>query len=236
MALRGAKKRTKDVDIVLADDAAFRLTERALKRAGFSPPKGRGIEYERLQARAILEDTEGFSFDLFVENVAGKFRLTASVLRRASQWSKTGQVVVLLASDEDIFLSKAATGRRGDLDDMAELYRGGLNERVLIEECQRQDEGSEMLWESFLAVRLDELEEHADLTVPWKERVRRIAERKLAEHRIITLLSEGSHTTTELADKLFVDARFIRHIVSKLETEGRIRVDRSQRPYRCTIV
>lgn len=179
MALKGMKERTKDVDVLLPSEGALGAVERALRAAGFHPPRFQGPEYQRLGARSILVDAEGFSFDLFVQLVAGKFRLTPSVRSRAQPWQRIGRVRVLLASDEDLFLSKAITDRRGDLDDMASLYRRGLDEEVIIRECETQDEHGRMLWEAYLAVRLEELERHADLTVPWRERVRRIAERKL---------------------------------------------------------
>jgi len=82
---------------------------------------------------------------------------------------------VLLLSDEDIFLSKSVTERDLDLEDMFILYRKGLDRTTILAEQEVQTSLSGTLWSTFLNLKLKEMEERFDITVPWRVQVERMA-------------------------------------------------------------
>jgi hypothetical protein len=75
--------------------------------------------------------------------------------------------LVWLASREDIFLLKSVTERDKDLDDMLVLYLRGLDGRTIIRECGLQSgehvENEKLIYEAFLAVKLEGLEAHGKI-------------------------------------------------------------------------
>ena len=64
---------------------------------------------------------------------------------------------------------------------MFALYSRGLNGDIIFEEMEFQDSKNEQIWEAFMAVKLEELEKRFDITVPFKRKVRKLAERKIEE-------------------------------------------------------
>ncbi len=126
-------------------------------------------------------DAEGFQVDLFLEIIARKFKLHRDVLERATLLGDLGLLEVYLLSDEDLFLSKSVTERDLDLADMHVLYLKGLDPEIIMAEASIQDTHSEIIWEAFLNQKLIELEEYAQVTVPWRGRVEEVAIEKMED-------------------------------------------------------
>jgi hypothetical protein len=141
---------------------------------GFVPLLSPGDVYRKMGAR-IHMDGEGRWLDIFNERICNMFLVHDGVLGRASEHRSMGRLRVLLMSAEDIFLSKSVTERDGDLEDMFVLYGSGLSEKRIIDEVAFQAARTDKIWESFLAVRLGELEERHRIIVPFKARFEEIA-------------------------------------------------------------
>ena len=180
MALRGQKRATKDVDLVIVDNVQRRAFIDAIRKLGFEPLLSPGETYRKMGAR-ILMDREGRWLDIFDERICNMFLVHEGVLARATEHLFGRRLRVLLMSPEDIFLSKSVTERDGDLQDMRVLYDSGLDENRIFDEVAFQAARTDKIWESFLAVRLGEFEEKFDMTVPFKARFEELAVRKMEE-------------------------------------------------------
>ena len=93
------------------------------------------------------------------------------ILDRATPAGVFGKLTISLMSDEDLFLSKSVTERDRDIEDMHHLYLKGLGIDTIFHEMKHQDANTKFNWEAFMAVKLGELEERYQMTVPWKGEV-----------------------------------------------------------------
>ena len=169
MSLRGQKTATKDIDLVFVDNGHRKRFIDAITKIGFRSLISPGEEYRKMGAR-IYVDREERWLDIFNERICNMFLVHEGVLGRASEYLALKRLRVLLMSPEDIFLSKSVTERDGDLEDMYTLFTRGLDERRIIDEVAFQASRSNKIWESFLALRLGELEEKYNVTVTFKAR------------------------------------------------------------------
>lgn len=170
MSLRGDKIATKDVDLVVRSDREFRYFLSCAMNTGFERQTNVTQEYQQLNT-TVLENHEGFHIDLFAINVCNRLVVHDGIMERAQHYRAFGLLDIYLMKDEDLFLSKSVTERARDLDDMYELYKKGLDEAIIMEEMKVQDGLSDTIWEAFLTMKLDEMEERFTITVPWKKDV-----------------------------------------------------------------
>ncbi|MBU0623675.1 MAG: hypothetical protein KJ672_02400 [Candidatus Thermoplasmatota archaeon] len=177
MILFNAKVATKDVDLVLMSDKDAEAVMAALSGGGFTKTKPEDETYRRLGATIMMEDRRGTRFDIFVETVCRKLRITDRMVSRSTRHAAYGRLVINLVSPEDIFLFKSVTERAGDLDDMALLAERGLDWDVILSECVHQSR--DLILEAFLAIRLQELEEAKGIVSPIKATLEILAEKKL---------------------------------------------------------
>ena len=69
---------------------------------------------------------------------------------------------------------------REEIEDMYRLFIRGLDESIIISEAKYQTVLSEnTLWCTLLKIKLDELEERFDITIPWKQIVEENAIREM---------------------------------------------------------
>jgi predicted nucleotidyltransferase len=174
MSLKGIKDVTKDVDIVIVDDTEFREFLSCTYKLGFKDRTSVSPGYGDLEA-VVLENDEEFHIDLFRTSICRKFRIHEEIMERAEHFGSFGNLTISLMSNEDLFISKSTTERDRDLEDMYTMYLIGLDERIIIKEMAIQDSITKFLWEAFMGVKLDELEEAYEITVPWKEGVKELA-------------------------------------------------------------
>lgn len=231
MSLRGEKEVTKDVDLVFASEGEAAVFCEALQKESFSSEVGTERAHVDVKAFAIMRDPTLFWMDIFVGTVAGWFHLSESVRSRAEPWGSFGKFALLLCSREDIFLSKCVTERDRDLEDMATLYRRGLDPGVILDECYAQTAMSSRVWHLHLDMKLGEMEKAYDLSVPWRPRLYEAGCRILLETRILELLAEGPATVRLIVEAYGAEERTTREVLGKLEEEGKVEVDRSRRPY-----
>ena len=235
MSFRGDKESTKDVDWVLERPGDLEVLISTLKGLGYREVKALPEEYERIGASAILRDDDGFQCDLYLRQVCNAMVLSRAMKDRAEPFRIFGGLEVYLASREDIFLFKGITEREKDLEDMLSLLRRGLDHDAIIEECVAQSSNSPRIWESFVALKLEELEKRFKVTIPWKRRLRRLAEDAMAEWLLLDLISKGNHTVKDLAKAANAVEPWIRRELNLLEQRGLIRADKGKRPYRYEI-
>jgi hypothetical protein len=181
MAVRDLKEGTKDIDIVVESAEDLRRLTKALADSGYSKPNHLlEIAYQRMEARAILENIEGFRWDLFERVVAGKFRLSPGMKSRArdSEISNQKQAVRFL-SLEDVFLMKSVTEREGDLEDMAKIAQGGIDWDTIVRECDWQSKRTGRIWENSVCQSLEDLRIKHRVTSPVEKKICGSAEKKI---------------------------------------------------------
>jgi hypothetical protein len=153
----------------------------ALSGSGFTKTKPEDETYRRLGATTMLQDSRGTRFDIFVETVCRKLRITDAMISRSTSHAVYGRLRINLVSPEDIFLFKSVTERAGDLDDMTLLAERGLDWDVILSECVQQSR--DVILEAFLAIRLQELEEAKNIVSPIKSTLETLAEKKLRKKK-----------------------------------------------------
>ena len=180
MSLKGDKPSTKDVDLVVRNEEDFKDFLSCSKSAGFVEKSEVSHEYQKLNT-TVLVNPSGFHIDLFVRNVCNRLVIHDGIMKRAQRFRAFGHLEILLMADEDLFLSKSVTERSRDLDDMYELYKKGLDEAIIMKEMRIQDGLSDTVWEAFLTMKLDELENRFTINVPWK---------RIVEERAVRILED----------------------------------------------
>jgi hypothetical protein len=181
MILYNAKVATKDIDLVMMSDEDAEAIRAALSGAGFTVARPEDDNYRRLGTMTMMQDDRGTRFDMFVETVCRKLRITEGMVSRSTRHGVYGRFTVNLVAPEDIFLFKSVTERAGDLDDMALLAERGLDWEVILSECVHQSR--DVILEAFLATRLQELEEAKGIVSPIKATLETLAVKKLRKKK-----------------------------------------------------
>jgi len=181
MALINLKEATKDIDVVVETEAEVKSLLLALEQLGYKDPHDFvTINYQRMHARAIRQNADGFRWDIFEKVIAGKLSLSNDMIARASQYAKsTGTLQLSLLSKEDIFLLKSITEREGDLEDMRVIAESTVDWKVVARECRWQSDNSDTIWESAVCDRLQALRTKYGITTPIEKEICRSASRKI---------------------------------------------------------
>ena len=164
MMHHGLKVVTKDVDVVFKDKADEQRVETALRSCGFQEVGDASPEYKALEATTIMERSDGMRFDIFVERVCRKLRLTEGMRRRAEQLDLDGRLSLMATAPEDVFLFKSVTDRDDDLADMALLAGLGLDWEAMAIELRTDLQNYRYL--PHYAKKLEAIEEVHGIVVP----------------------------------------------------------------------
>lgn len=240
MAFYGLKDATKDIDIILTNAEQLSHLLTALSSLGYKKPEQAFItsSYCKMQTNAIMENKEGFRWDLFIKRVCNALMLTEEIKQRTKQLYKGSNLTVLITSKEDIFLFKGITEREADLDDMRILAESGLDWKLISKECQTQSAMAGVPWEMALSQNLQDLNHRYHIDSPIAKEIRRVAEEKLEILSRETLLKEiasGNNTVKGIAEKINQPPSFIRAELKRLEKEKLIRADENHRPLKFCI-
>jgi hypothetical protein len=240
MAFYGLKDATRDIDIILTNEEQLNSLLAALNALGYKKPTQTLVTkaYSNMQTNAILENTEGFRWDLFVNKVCNALTISEGMKQRAKPLYKGSNLTVLIASKEDVFLFKGITEREADLDDVRILAESGLDWKLISQECQTQSAAAGVPWEMALYQNLQDLNERYHIESPIAKELRMVAEEKLEKLHRETLLKEiasGNNTVKGIAEKTRQPQRFIRTELKQLEKEKAVLVDKSLKPHKFSV-
>jgi hypothetical protein len=217
MALRGLKEATKDVDVMVAGgEDAERLIE-VLEDLGYERVQEPGGEYVEMGASFILENQEGFRWDVFVARLMRKFMLSEGIRKRATSFGGYEKLKILVASNSDIFLFKSITEREGDLEDMGSLVRAGVDSEVLLREIEAQRKllGTE-IWITRLNEKLEELDERYGIALPIRKQIGEMAGEVYDKLEVFLLLKEREMTLEELEERVEMGDEKLERVVGDL--------------------
>lgn len=172
MALADIKEATKDVDIVIKDGEDAKHFVKVLEDLGYQRMLVPGKEYVEMGASFILENTEGFRWDVFVAQVMGGFIFSKDMEDRAEGIEGYNKLKIGIASKSDVFLFKSITDREGDLEDMSSLVRSGIDSEALLQEIETQRKLLDTeIWITHINEKLIKLDEKYGVTLPIEERI-----------------------------------------------------------------
>jgi hypothetical protein len=234
MAFYGLKVATKDIDIILTNQESLNSLQAALDSMGYKAPNPVVITrpYKEMQTSAILENKEGFRWDLFLNKVCGKLTLSAEMQKRAASLYQGNKLKVLITSKEDLFLFKAITTRDADLDDTRILAQSGLKWETIAQECKSQSQQTGVCWEDALAQNLQELKTKYGIEAPIEKALRKTAEEKTIEAVLLGQIEKGNDTASGIAKATGLSQNFVRAELKKLVGKELVRVDRSRKPHK----
>lgn len=138
MAFYGLKEATKDIDIILTNTDSLKDLKITLEAIGYKEHEPALLtgSCDNMQTNAILENPDGFRWDLLVNKVCGALTLSATMKQRANEFYRGDRLIVSIVSKEDVFLFKGITERDADLEDMRTLAESGLDWNIIDQECQ----------------------------------------------------------------------------------------------------
>ncbi len=237
MAFFGLKVATKDIDIILTNREDLNGLQAALGSMGYNEPNPVVITrpYNEMQTSAILENKDGFRWDLFLTKVCGKLTLSVEMQKRANSLYQGNKLKVLIASKEDLYLFKAITTRDADLDDTRILAQSGLNWQTITQECKSQSQQTGVCWEGALTQNLQDLKAKYDIEAPIEKALRKTAEEKIIEVSLLGQIEKGNNTVRGIAKAIGEHPNFVRVEFYKLENRGIIKVDKSSKPHKFSI-
>ena len=240
MAFYGLKDATKDIDIILTNAEQLDSLLTALSALGYKKPDQALItkSYCKMQTNAIMENTDGFRWDLFINKVCNALMLSEEIKLRAKPLYKGSHLTVLITSKEDIFLFKGITEREADLDDMRILAESGLDWKLISKECQMQSAAAGVPWEIALSQNLQDLNQRYHIDSPIAKEIRKVAEEnleKLGKETLLKEIASGNNTVKGIAEKIRQPQSFVRAELKRLEKEKLILVDKNHKPHKSRI-
>jgi len=233
----GLKEATKDIDVVLQNPDELNALINALKKLEYRNPIPIEITrpYRMMGANEILENRDGFRWDIFDRQVCNALTFSSEMKSRGTVFYTKRTLKVILASKEDIFLFKGITEREADLEDMRLLAESGLNWKTIEQECHNQSVSSGRLWENALYERLIDLKTKHKIESPIEKSLKATLEEKLIEITLTEAIKKGNNTVKTISQASNQPEHFIRESLKKMEKKGRIRVDKSSRPHKFTL-
>ena len=234
MAFYGLKVATKDIDIILTNREDLNSLQTALGAIGYKEPNPIVITrpYNEMQTSAILENKDGFRWDLFLIKVCGKLTLSAEMQIRANPLYQGNKLKILIASKEDLFLFKAITTRDMDLDDTRILAQSGINWETIAQECKSQSQETGVCWEDALSQNLQDLKAKYGIVAPIEKALRKTAERKIIEATLLGQIEKRNNTVSGIAKAIGESPNFVRVELNKLAGRGIVKVDKSSKPHK----
>ena len=204
MSFQNLKDATKDIDVVVRSGNDLNLLKGALKRMVYSVPAIRG-PYKEMQASLIMENKDGFRWDIFVNVICGGLKLSETMVNRAATLFSMDRVSIHMISLEDIFIFKSVTSRERDREDMYLLFLQGLDFNVIRDEMLWQNEHNmNAAWLAFFFNGLEELVERYSVVIPFFEEFEKMAYSDMLSQMILDRLKNESATLEELVHELGV--------------------------------
>lgn len=236
MALANLKEATKDIDVVVETSDQAKSLVSGLRSLGYKDPRqSLTIKHRRMFARDILENPDGFRWDIFEKVVANKLYLSKGMIERSQSHLSSNTLSVRLLSKEDIFLLKSVTDRERDLEDMKTVAESGLNWSIIDSECRWQTAHSNRTWEDELCSRLQELKANYGIRSPIQERICKAADQKVLEEGIKLQLRKGTNAVKDIAREIGEPRSMVRKALARLVEKGVVSANRSKKPHEFTM-
>jgi len=220
LLLRGLKKATKDLDVVVEGEGDFSKLHGALLASGFRPLGERELTpSDRKLNPSGIYVAEGLPrFDLFTKVICNALLLTDEMKSRAETMA-FGKLVLHLLSLEDVFLLKSITEREGDLEDMATIIRrgGDLRWGEILETYLAEEE---VIKKHFCFTMLDNIEllqRREGIDVPLQGLLRHCI-----DIGILQALAYGRTGIKDIRELINFPEHTIRNRIKKLTEEGKI--------------
>ena len=220
MSFYDLKTATKDIDVVVTSEKAATTLITALQKSGYKKIEQVTSVYRRMKTRAIIENNDGFRWDVFVNTVCGGLSLSDGMIARTQPFKKLNNITISLVSPEDIFIFKAVTSRPRDREDMFVLFTHGLDMTSIKQEIKQQAKLDESTaWLSFFFVGLDELVEEYHVIIPRYNEFLQMAENEMTERLILIFLQKKPQTIHELTMLIQCEEKDIIESLSVLQTK-----------------
>ncbi len=223
MSFYDLKTATKDIDVILHTEREASTLIKALYKSGYKKIEIKDPIYLKMKTRAIIENQDGFRWDIFVNKVCDGLTFSEDMASRTQPFKKLENLEINIVSPEDIFIFKSVTSRPRDREDMYTLFSHGLNIDIIKKENIKQAKIDEnKAWISFFFVGLDELVAEYKVVFPQYDKFREMAEYEMTERLILNFLERKSRTLDELVSLLKCEEKIIVKVLDKLQKKGLI--------------
>lgn len=236
MRLKNLKAVTKDCDVIVEKSSDFEILCKALiEHLGYE--KIIETEYSqedlRLYPDEILIHPNRSRIDLFTKRVMKDLSLS-DVMIETADYTTYGKLKVGILRNEYVFLLKAVASREGDIQDMAKLSQGSLNQ-------PREFEHGKFDWDEVWReiIHQEKINPMRELTVPIFEQISLLAEqtgivapileklrRHVIEQLILRLIRGGMQPLKEIVFRLNggdISEQMIRNRIDALVKDGTIK-------------
>lgn len=219
MRVRGLKRATKDLDMVVEDTRTFTTLKAALTSMGYRALREIPKADRKLNPSAILVKEGSPRVDIFVKSICNAFHLSRTMKSRC-EVKELGRSKIHIMSNEDLFLLKSVTDREGDIYDMIQLAKAKrFDWRVVMNEFHSQEQRTGRHFCMSLLYSVEAIEKRANIRAPFYNQL----ENHCIEQGILQSVRHWKATTLKQI-KEFVDYPDyrLRSRITKLIREGKL--------------
>ncbi|HIH74111.1 MAG TPA: hypothetical protein HA306_02180 [Methanosarcina sp.] len=218
MSFQNLKVATIDIDVVLKSKRELELIKNALLSLGYFVPCIRGA-YAKMNTSAILQNSDGFRWDLFVKVVCNSLQLSEFMAKRSIELFTLKNVSVYMLAPEDIFVFKSVTSRDRDREDMYTLFTRGLNFGIVRDEIIWQNEHDQSFaWIAFFFDGLEEFVDRYKSSHSVVDELHDLAYQDMLAQMLTERLKGGLKTFDDLSQDM--DSRDVKKILKVLVKKG----------------
>jgi len=223
MSFYDLKTATKDIDVLLPSEAEASALIKALYKSGYDKIEIKDPQYLEMKTREMIENTDGFRWDIFVNKICGGLIFSEDMQKRSKPFKKFSNIKTYLISHEDIFILKSVTSIPRDREDMFTLFSHGLNIEIIKKEIQKQTKLDEnKAWLSYFFVGLDELVSEYNVIFPDYDEFLKLAEEEILEKLILEFIQKKPRSLNDLLLILKCDKNEIKQILEDLIKQDKI--------------
>lgn len=221
LLLRGLKKATKDLDLVVETGKDFSKLKEALLAMGFEPLARNQFmpSDKKLNPSGIYVSKDLPRFDLFTKVICNALFLTEEMKARAKSMV-FGKLILHLLSLEDVLLLKSITEREGDLEDIATILRhgGALRWGEILDTYFEEEEAIKRHLCFTMLDNIELLQQREGISVPIHGQMLR----HCIDIGTLQALSYGAASVGEIRKLIDFPEYAIRNGVRRLVEEGKI--------------
>ena len=223
-----AKNSTKDIDIVLLSAKEAKSLIDALKETGYLELKGKELQYDQLEATAMLAKDGYPRIDLFVNKICGMLEFSSEMQKRSKK-IKAGKLELYLTSLEDIFLLKSISSRDSDLVDCESIIaKTSLDWNVIYSEIKKQEKNLEDLKELIILEHIEALEKRLGTKIAITKKIT-----DLCLEKGILFLAKKPVSIAEIKEKIKFPETAIRNKIVQLVKAKKI-TKTKDKPFKVT--